>query len=177
MAEGFLGRWSQRKVQARQGTAPLDPAVSGVPDASTLPPVVEPQAAPLPDPQQDPQTPPLTLQDVQALTPQSDFRAFAARGVAPEVRNAAMKKLFTDPHYNVMDRMDIYIDDYSVADPLPLAMARQMVGAQFLKLFDETAADAQPPVVVAQNPVSGQATPADAAQPIPDSPSAETPTL
>ena len=59
------------------------------------------------------------------------------QGVAPEVKNAAMKKLFADPHFNVMDRMDIYIDDYSQADPLPLAMLRQMNGAKFLNLFED----------------------------------------
>jgi hypothetical protein len=58
------------------------------------------------------------------------------QGVAPEVKNAAMKKLFADPHFNVMDRMDIYIDDYSQPDPLPLAMLRQMNGAKFLNLFE-----------------------------------------
>lgn len=62
-----------------------------------------------------------------------------ARDVAPDVRNAAMKKLFTDPHYNVMDQLDIYIDDYSKPDPLPQAMLRQMVGAQFLNLFEDEA--------------------------------------
>ena len=61
------------------------------------------------------------------------------RDVAPDVRNAAMKKLFTDPHYNVMDQLDIYIDDYSKPDPLPQAMLRQMVGAQFLNLFEDEA--------------------------------------
>ena len=59
------------------------------------------------------------------------------QGVAPEVKNAAMKKLFADPHFNVMDRMDIYIDDYSQPDPLPLAMLRQMNGAKFLNLFED----------------------------------------
>jgi hypothetical protein len=39
--------------------------------------------------------------------------------VAPEVKNAAFKKLFADPHFNVMDGLDIYIDDYSKPDPLP----------------------------------------------------------
>jgi hypothetical protein len=63
------------------------------------------------------------------------------QGVAPEVKNAAMKKLFADPHFNVMDRMDIYIDDYSQADPLPLAMLRQMNGAKFLNLFEDEEAD------------------------------------
>ena len=59
------------------------------------------------------------------------------QGVAPEVKNAAMKKLFADPHFNEMDRMDIYIDDYSQPDPLPLAMLRQMNGAKFLNLFED----------------------------------------
>ena len=60
-----------------------------------------------------------------------------AHDVAPEVRNAAMKKLFTDPHYNIMDGLDIYIDDYSKADPIPESMLRQMVGAKLLKIFDD----------------------------------------
>ena len=66
------------------------------------------------------------------------------QGVAPEVKNAAMKKLFADPHFNVMDRMDIYIDDYSQPDPLPLAMLRQMNGSQFLNLFAPEDPHAQP---------------------------------
>jgi hypothetical protein len=64
-----------------------------------------------------------------------------ARGVAPDVKNAAMKKLFADPHFNVMDRLDIYIDDYSQPDPLPLAMLRQMTSAKTLNLFDDEPED------------------------------------
>jgi hypothetical protein len=70
------------------------------------------------------------------LHSESDFSPFTAKTVSPEVRNAAMKKLFTDPHYNVMDGLDIYIDDYSKPDPIPESMLRQMVGAQFLNLFE-----------------------------------------
>jgi hypothetical protein len=77
------------------------------------------------------------LQDAQALTPQSDFKRFVAADVDPEVKNAAMKQLFTDPHFNVMDRMDVYIDDYSIPDPLPESMLRQMASAKFLNLFDD----------------------------------------
>ena len=84
------------------------------------------------------------MADTQALTPASDFRPFMGQGVAPEVKNAAMKKLFADPHFNVMDRMDIYIDDYSQPDPLPLAMLRQMNGAKFLNLFEEEDKDKAP---------------------------------
>jgi hypothetical protein len=48
-----------------------------------------------------------------------------------------MKKLFADPHFNVMDGLDIYIDDYSKSDPIPEAMLRAMTSSKFLKLFDE----------------------------------------
>lgn len=68
------------------------------------------------------------------LTPESDFKRFVARDVDPQVRNAAVKKLFADPHFNVMDGLDIYIDDYSQPDPLPLDMLRKMASAQFLNL-------------------------------------------
>jgi hypothetical protein len=53
------------------------------------------------------------------------------------VKNAAFKKLFADPHFNVMDGLDTYIDDYSKPDPIPPEMLRQLASAKFLKLFDE----------------------------------------
>lgn len=81
--------------------------------------------------------PPPTLADAEALTPDSDFTRFVARGVPPDVKNAALKKLFADPHFNVMDRLDTYIDDYSQPDPLPAAWLGQMASARFLKLVDE----------------------------------------
>jgi hypothetical protein len=39
------------------------------------------------------------------------------------VRRAALKKLFSDPHFSVIDGMDIYMDDYSISDELPAVMA------------------------------------------------------
>ena len=132
MADGFLGRWSQRKQAVHAGQALDEPVVI----KQVAPPPVatteEPQAEPV---AQAP--PPPSLEDVQKLTTQSDFKPFVARDVAPEVRNAAMKKLLSDPHYNVMDRLDIYIDDYSQPDPLPESMLRQMASAKFLKLFED----------------------------------------
>ena len=140
VADGFLGRWSQRKRAAQEGRAldepppaPLAPSTLEPPDAPPAPAAaaspVSALATPVP--------PALTLEDVQGLTAESSYAPFVARNVTPAVRNAAMKKLFTDPHYNVMDRLDIYIDDYSKPDPLPAAMLRQMTSAKFLKLFEE----------------------------------------
>ena len=83
----------------------------------------------------DDATPMPTMADVQQLTPSSDFQTFMREGVPGEVRNAAMKKLFTDPHFNVMDGLDIYIGDYNTPDPLPAGMLEKMVGAELLNLF------------------------------------------
>ena len=137
MADGFLGRWSRRKLDVVEGK-PVAPE-----PALPVPPVAPQAAAPAAAPVvatagQAREEPPLpTLEDVEALTPESDFSAFTGRKVQPEVRNAAMKKLFADPHYNVMDMMDVYVDDYSRPDPMPASMLRQLASAKFLNLFDE----------------------------------------
>jgi hypothetical protein len=129
--DGFLSRWSRRKTEARDGVptaeipAPAEPAPPPVPAA--------PQAA---DPA--PAEPPPTLADVARLTRESDFTRFVAPGVDADVRNAALKKLFSDPQFNVMDGLDTYIDDYNKPDPLPLSMLRKMAQAQFLGLVTET---------------------------------------
>jgi Protein of unknown function (DUF3306) len=139
---GFLGRWSRRKVDAREGKPLAEPVATPapvVPPAAALPGAVAPIApADRPDAAPPADAEPLpTLDDVKTLTPESDFKPFMAQGVSSEVKNAAVKKLFTDPHFNVMDRLDTYIDDYSKPDPLPASMLRQMVSAKFLKLFDD----------------------------------------
>ncbi|HSV59638.1 MAG TPA: DUF3306 domain-containing protein [Variovorax sp.] len=132
MSDSFFERWSRRKQQVREGEVPppevpAPAAAPAVPAAAQS--VVETETPEAP--------PPPTLADAEALTPESDFKPFVARNVAPEVRNAAMKKLFADPHFNVMDRMDVYIDDYSQTVPLPAAALRQMASAAFLNLVDD----------------------------------------
>ena len=64
-----------------------------------------------------------------------DFSAFMKPNVDPAVQHAAMKKLFSDPHFNIMDRLDIYIDDYSIPDPIPMEMLKRMVQSESLGLF------------------------------------------
>lgn len=129
---GFLGRWARRKADALQGK-PLD-------DEPAAPENTAPAAAAAVPATSAPTGPPeklLSLDDVKRLTRDSDFKPFMAPNVGREVRNAAMKKLFTDPRYNLMDGLDTYIDDYSRPDPIPQAMLRQMAGAKLLRIFDE----------------------------------------
>lgn len=139
MSEGFFGRWSRRKQEAlAQQPEPETAPERGNEKvrAPELPP--EHAAAAQAEPGKSVANAPLpTLEDVRALTPDSDFQPFMRSGVGAEVRNAAMKKLFTDPHFNVMDGLDIYIDDYSQPDPMPAGMLRKMASAQFLKLVPE----------------------------------------
>jgi len=135
MSDGFLGRWSKRKLEARDDTGVEQPAEAVAPVATPLVAAPAPEAAPS-APAAEPLPPPLTLDDVKALTADSDFSRFVAPGVAPEVKTAAMKKLFTDPRYNVMDGMDVYVDDYTRADPIPESMMRKLASAQFLRLFE-----------------------------------------
>jgi hypothetical protein len=136
MADGFLGRWAKRKEAVRKGEPlPAEPERKIQPPAAApgglgeLPAQVE--ATPVEAP------PPPSLADAEGLTPASDFTRFVQPDVAPEVKNAAMKKLFADPHFNVMDGLDTYIDDYNKPDPIPPEMLRQLASAKFLKLFDD----------------------------------------
>ena len=153
---GFFSRWSQRKQAVKLGLAEEDISPNKAQDkpqtslqnSEVSGASVKPEAA---DPAAEPPKLP-TLSDVEQLTPDSDFSTFMTQGVSPEVRNAAMKKLFTDPHYNVMDGLDIYIGDYNTPDPLPAGMLAKMVGAQFLGLV-------KAPEDVAQSSTSDSDTP------------------
>lgn len=133
----FFSRWSRRKVQVRGGGAvppepPVVPVAPAAPEVATAPVPAE-----VPEKTRAESPPALTLDDVARLTPESDYSAFVARHVPADVRNAAVKKLFTDPHYNVMDGLDIYIDDYSLPSPISATEMAKMVGAQFLKLVED----------------------------------------
>lgn len=121
-----LKRWSRRKLEAARESAVADSEAPVAPiaaqDASvpiaTVPPV--PQAAiesPLPP--------------VESLTIDSDFTAFLQPKVDEALKRQALKKLFADPRFNVMDGLDVYIDDYTKSDPIPPDIL-----ARLMKHFD-----------------------------------------
>ncbi|HEY1150191.1 MAG TPA: DUF3306 domain-containing protein [Pseudoduganella sp.] len=99
-AETFFARWSRRKTEAAQAEV----------------------AAPEPLEEVKPELPQPTLEQVAALAADDDFTPFVARGVDETVRRAAMKKLFSDPRFNVMDGLDTYIEDYNKFEPMTPAM-------------------------------------------------------
>ena len=128
MADSFLSRWSKRKTgQLDEPEGQPKEELTQTPD-----PISPKEEAP----------PPATLEDVQKIDRfDPDFSAFMKPDVDPAVQQAALKKMFTDPHFNVMDGLDIYIDDYSKPDPLPPGMLERMVQSDMLNLFRKPEAD------------------------------------
>jgi len=117
--ESFIGRWSRRKKESAAGTAQETPEAGRI---ATPAGVVPAQAGTQSPDVASPPVPPGTqspLPPVESLTPESDFAPFMGREVDEGVRRQALKALFKDPRFNVMDGLDVYIDDYSKPDPLP----------------------------------------------------------
>lgn len=120
--ESFLNRWSRRKHAAARGDALAEPAPQ---------PPAPPPASPAPGPIKELPS----LESLEGLT--SEYKDFLRPEVDPATRSAALKKLFSDPHFNRMDGLDVYIDDYSKLETLPTALLRVLNQAQSLGLFQE----------------------------------------
>jgi len=130
--ENFISRWSKRKIEAR-GTgreAREEKETEGKARGAGLEARGEVGKAPLPVTAE-----PAPLPPVDSLTPESDFSPFMRDGVDPGTRRLAVKKLFEDPRYNVMDGLDVYIDDYSKPDPLPEGWLEKMTQVARLGIF------------------------------------------
>jgi hypothetical protein len=97
--ETFFARWSRLKKVAEEAVEkpPVAPAVV----AEELP-------------------------SIESLTMESDFTGFFRAKVDEKLRRAALKKMLRDPHFNVMDGLDVYIDDYSLPDPIPETMLSKL---------------------------------------------------
>ncbi len=127
MADGFLGRWSRRKAGKQDELA--EKSAEATPAPAVIPASPDSEALP-----------PASLEDVEKIDRFApDFSAFMKPDVDPAVQQAAMKKMFTDPHFNIMDGLDIYIGDYSKPDPLPPGMLERMVQSDMLNLFRKPA--------------------------------------
>jgi uncharacterized protein DUF3306 len=122
--EAFLDRWSRLKRERPEDEKPA------VPEAK------QEVAAPLPP--------------VEDLKPDSDCSPFMDPRVADQTRRSALKKLFSDAHFNEPDAFEPYSLDLTVAESIPEEMLKTLNQAKRL-LFDEkeqaaqAAADTQAP--------------------------------
>ena len=138
--EPLLSRWSRLKKEA---AAAPPPAEAAAPKADLAP---------------------VALPPVESLTRESDFSLFMQPQVLPELRQAALKKLFADPHFNVMDGLDIYIDDYTRPDPIAASIVSELTQFRNLDGLPQEAASAD----AADAEAPAESVCASAAQPLPD---------
>jgi hypothetical protein len=137
----FLRRWSQRKLAAARQAGATDASAPPVPappagsiaasgasvaDSRT---VAAPRAAiaAAPAPEEAPALPP-----VDSLTFDSDFTGFLSPKVDEAMKRQALRKLFADPRFNVMDGLDVYIDDYSKFEPIPEDLIGKLAHARYI---------------------------------------------
>jgi len=130
--DGFLSRWSRRKREAAAGRTTQEPEASppAAPAESASPAAVANADA----------AAPAELPPVESLTAESDFAPFMAKEVDPELKRTALKTLFRDERFNVMDGLDVYIDDYTKTTPIPPEWYGRM--AQLAGLGDVPAREA-----------------------------------
>ncbi len=72
------------------------------------------------------------LPALDALTIDSDYSGFMQPGVDEALKRGALKKLFSDPRFNIMDGLDVYIGDYSKPDPIEPELVRTLVQARYI---------------------------------------------
>ena len=105
--EPFLSRWSRLKQEKPADTEKKDETA-----APALPPV-------------------------ESLTPESDFSSFMHPKVGDALRRVALKKLFSDPHFNVADPYEAYSGDWTGGEPIPPEMLETLKQARSVLFREE----------------------------------------
>jgi hypothetical protein len=82
------------------------------------------------------ETPAPVLPPVENLTPEADFTGFMHPKVEDALRRAALKKLFSDPHFNVPDPYEPFSGDWTGGEPISEEMLATLNQARTL-LFDK----------------------------------------
>ena len=130
--EAFLDRWSRLKREQKDLPAKAE----------------EDQPAP--------QLPP-----VDKLTPESDFSGFMHPKVEDALRRAALKKLFSDPHFNVPDPFEAYSGDWTGGEPIPEEMLATLNQAQQLLFGDKKDKEEETQVAKDESPATEEKPKAD----------------
>jgi hypothetical protein len=72
------------------------------------------------------------LPPVDKLTPESDFTGFMHPKVEDALRRVALKKLFSDPHFNVPDPYEPFSGDWTGGEPISEEMLATLNQARTL---------------------------------------------
>ena len=112
------------------------------------------------------ESPAAPVPPLDSLTPESDFAAFMNPKVKEELRRLALKKLFSDPHFNIPDPFEPYSGDWTVGEPIPKELLATLYQAQSVLFTEqEKKPDAEP-----QASVDGPGAEKDTGKAKPDEP-------
>ncbi|MGN6388131.1 MAG: DUF3306 domain-containing protein [Burkholderiaceae bacterium] len=76
----------------------------------------------------------------------SEVAALLRPDADPDLRRAALKRLFADPHFGKPDGLDVYMDDYNAVAPLGAAMLASLDhAASLFKSRDAAREEGEPP--------------------------------
>jgi hypothetical protein len=89
------------------------------------------------------ETPPPSLPPVDKLTPESDFSGFMHPKVEDALRRVALKKLFSDPHFNVPDPYEPFSGDWIGGETISDEMLASLNQAQKLLFSEKKKEEAQ----------------------------------
>jgi hypothetical protein len=115
--EPFLSRWARLKKESRErppgqdAVAPPGPAEEA-PRAAEADAAPDGAAAPVEDASQDVEPAVPELPSLDSLTEESDFAPFMHSSVDPALRRSALRKMFRNPKYAIVDPLDPYRADY-----------------------------------------------------------------
>jgi len=120
--EPFFSRWARRKKESREGLSEETVQAVELPAEQIPGPGAaehELEAVATADDELDgAAVPPLELPPLETLTVESDFRAFMQPGVDGALRQAALRKMFRNPIYGIVDDLDPYRADFAAFTPL-----------------------------------------------------------
>ena len=137
--ENFVSRWSRRKNEARKTAEEPAETMPPSPPAPAAPVVSNEGAAAPPDASAPRELPP--LESLKGLA--SEYTEFLRPGVDENLKRSALKKLFSDPHFENFERFEAYCEDFTKGEPIPLAMLKTLEHAKGLLFDDEEKKDAQ----------------------------------
>ncbi len=113
--ENFLGRWSRLKREQGESSPAEKKETEGKP----------------------PELPP-----VDKLTPESEFSGFMHPQGKDALRRVALKKLFSDPHFNTPDPFEPFSGDWTVGETITDEMMAKLNQARTLVFSPEEKARA-----------------------------------
>jgi hypothetical protein len=131
--EGFAGRWSRLKSEARATQVVEAPAADVPPAEPAQTNAVEPVS---------PQTAekPVELPPVETLTRDSDYSLFMRGDVASDLRAQALRKLWTlDPHFATIDISECHSIDFNAVQCFPEGLKNTIyrVGSGMVEAVEE----------------------------------------